>query len=57
MKSRSVSELQAICIWSAQYLEVDGFNAETASHPSRAVWAQLGSNQRPPDYESGALTR
>ena len=19
-------------------------------------WAQLGSNQRPPDYESGALT-
>jgi hypothetical protein len=20
------------------------------------LWAQLGSNQRPPDYESGALT-
>jgi len=20
------------------------------------AWAQLGSNQRPPDYESGALT-
>jgi len=24
--------------------------------PCLLGWAQLGSNQRPPDYESGALT-
>jgi hypothetical protein len=25
-------------------------------HISGALWAHLGSNQGPPDYESGALT-
>ena len=33
-----------------------GYKTKSRTRRLFVLWAQLGSNQRPPDYESGALT-